>query len=114
MRLICTNGLKESFTAFELSDGTIVKNEAEAIAKEKKILFDMAIEKLVDEKVPYTEYKETVLYFINENKAELKKIFEDNVDDEDDEKDVIVRWCDICDMYTEYSDDTPYGTCQCS
>jgi hypothetical protein len=75
MRLICSNGLK-SFTAFELSDGTIVKNEAEAMAKEKKILFDMAIENLVDEKVPYTEYKETVLYFINENKAELKKIFE--------------------------------------
>jgi hypothetical protein len=61
--------------------------------------------------VPYTEYKEMVLYFINENKAELKKIFED---DEDDEEDVIVRWCDICDMYTEYSDNTPYGTCQCS
>jgi hypothetical protein len=97
--------------AFELSDGTIVKKEAEAIAKEKKILFDMAIKKLVDEKVPYTEYKEMVLYFINENKAELKKIFED---DEDDEEDVIVRWCDICDMYTEYSDNTPYGTCQCS
>jgi hypothetical protein len=104
----------KSITAFELSDGTIVKNEAEAIAKEKKILFDMAIEKLIDEKVSYTEYKETVLYFIKNNKAELKKIFEDDEDDEDDERDVIVRWCDICDMNTEYSDDTPYGTCQCS
>jgi hypothetical protein len=109
----------KSITAFELSDGTIVKNEAEAIAKEKKILFDMAIEKLIDEKVSYTEYKETVLYFIKNNKAELKKIFEDDEDDEDDEdefeRDVwYVRWCDICDMDTEYSDDTPYGTCQCS
>ena len=66
----------KSITAFELSDGTIVKNEAEAKAKEKKILFDMAIEKLIDEKVSYTEYKETVLYFIENNKAELKKIFE--------------------------------------
>lgn len=66
----------KSITAFELSDGTLVKNEAKAIAKEKKILFDMAIEKLIDEKVAYTEYKETVSYFIKENKAELKKIFE--------------------------------------
>jgi hypothetical protein len=63
-------------TAFELSDGTLEKDEAKAIAKEKKILFDMAIEKLIDEKVSYTEYKETVLYFIENNKAELKKIFE--------------------------------------
>ena len=63
-------------TAFELSDGTLEKDEAKAIAKEKKILFDMAIEKLIDEKVSYTEYKETVLYFIKENKAEIKKIFE--------------------------------------
>lgn len=104
----------KTITAFELSDGTIVKNEAEAIAKEKKILFDMAIKKLVDEEVSYTEYKETVLYFINENKAELKKIFENDESDESDERDVIVRWCDICDMYTEFSDDNPYGTCQCS
>ena len=66
----------KSITAFELSDGTIVKNEAEAKAKEKKILFDMAIEKLINEKISYTEYKETVLYFIKENKAEIKKIFE--------------------------------------
>ena len=66
----------KTITAFELSDGTIVKNEVEAKAKEKKILFDMAIEKLIYEKVPYTEYKETVSYFIKENKAELKKIFE--------------------------------------
>jgi hypothetical protein len=66
----------KSITAFELSDGTIVKNEAEAKAKEKKIVFDMAIEKLIDEKVSYTEYKETVLYFIKDNKTELKKIFE--------------------------------------
>lgn len=66
----------KTIKAFELSDGTIVKNEAEAIAKEKKIVFDMAIEKLVSEKVPYTEYKETVLYFIKNNKTELKKIFE--------------------------------------
>jgi hypothetical protein len=66
----------KSITAFELSDGTIVKNEAEAIAKEKKIVFDMAIEKLVDKKVPYNDYKESALYFIKENKAELKKIFE--------------------------------------
>lgn len=65
----------KTITAFELSDGTIVKNEAEAKAKEKKILFDMAIEKLI-EKVPYTDGKETVSYFIKENKAELKKIFE--------------------------------------
>ncbi len=62
-------------TAFELSDGTLEKNEAKAIAKEKKILFDMAIEKLI-EKVPYTDGKETVSYFIMSNKAELKKIFE--------------------------------------
>jgi hypothetical protein len=66
----------KSITAFELSDGTIVKNEAEAKAKEKKILFDMAIEKLINEKISYTEYKETVLYFIKNNKTELKKIFE--------------------------------------
>jgi hypothetical protein len=66
----------KSITAFELSDGTIVKNETEAKAKEKKIVFDMAIEKLVDKKVAYTDYRETVLYFIKDNKAELKKIFE--------------------------------------
>jgi hypothetical protein len=66
----------KSITAFELSDGTIVKNEAEAKAKEKKILFDMAIEKLINEKVSYTEYKETVSYFLKNNKAEIKKIFE--------------------------------------
>lgn len=63
-------------TAFELSDGTLEKNEAKAIAKEKKILFDMAIAKLVNENVAYTDGKETVMYFIVNNKAELKKIFE--------------------------------------
>jgi hypothetical protein len=63
-------------TAFELSDGTLEKDEAKAIAKEKKIKFETAIEKLVNNKVAYTEYKETVLYFLKENKAELKKIFE--------------------------------------
>jgi hypothetical protein len=63
-------------TAFELSDGTLEKDEAKAIAKEKKIKFETAIEKLVDKKVSYTEYKEMVLYFIENNKAELKKIFE--------------------------------------
>jgi hypothetical protein len=106
----------KTITAFELSDGTIVKNEAEAIAKEKKILFDMAIKKLIDEKVAYTEYKDEVWDFIIANKTELKKIFEDDEDDEDEfERDVwYVRWCDICDMDTEYSVDTPYGTCQCS
>jgi hypothetical protein len=100
--------------AFELSDGTIVKKEAEAKAKEKIILFDMAIKKLIDKKVAYTEYKDEVWNFIISSKAEIKKIFEDDEDDEDDKRDVIDRWCDICDMYTEYSDDTPYGTCQCS
>lgn len=46
----------------------------------------------------------------------IKRVDEAEItqDDEDDERDVIVRWCDICNMYTEYSDDTPYGTCQCS
>jgi len=63
-------------TAFELSDGTLEKDEAKAIAKEKKIKFEMAIEKLVRNKVAYTEYEETVLYFLKENKTELKKIFE--------------------------------------
>jgi hypothetical protein len=63
-------------TAFELSDGTLEKDETKAIAKEKKIKFETAIEKLVNNKVAYTEYKETVLYFLKENKTELKKIFE--------------------------------------
>jgi len=63
-------------TAFELSDGTLEKDEAKAIAKEKKIKFETAIEKLVSNKVAYTEYEETVLYFLKENKTELKKIFE--------------------------------------
>jgi hypothetical protein len=66
----------KSITAFELSDGTIVKNEAEAIAKEKIILFDMAIKKLIDKKVAYTEYKDEVWDFIIANKTEIKKIFE--------------------------------------
>lgn len=66
----------KTITAFELSDGTLEKDEAKAIAKEKKIKFETAIEKLVNNKVAYTEYKETVLYFLKENKAELKKIFE--------------------------------------
>lgn len=65
----------KTITAFELSDGTLVKNEAEAKAKEKIILFDMAIKKLID-KVAYTNDQETVSYFIESNKAELKKIFE--------------------------------------
>ena len=63
-------------TAFELSDGTLEKDETKAIAKEKKIKFETAIEKLVSNKVAYTEYEETVLYFLKENKTELKKIFE--------------------------------------
>jgi hypothetical protein len=64
----------KTITAYKLSDGSIV--EAEAEAKEKKILFDMAIKKLIDEKVAYTEYKDEVWDFIIANKTELKKIFE--------------------------------------
>jgi hypothetical protein len=45
---------------------------------------------------------------------EKDKIDDDELDYYEIERDVIVRWCDICDMDTEYSDDTPYGTCQCS
>lgn len=63
-------------TAFELSDGSFEKDEAKAIAKEKIILFDMAIKKLIDKKVSYTEYKDEVWDFIISSKAELKKIFE--------------------------------------
>jgi hypothetical protein len=66
----------KTITAFELSDGTLVKNEAEAKAKEKIILFDMAIKKLIDKKVAYTEYKDEVWDFIISSKTELKKIFE--------------------------------------
>jgi hypothetical protein len=66
----------KTITAYKLSDGSIVENEAEAEAKEKKILFDMAIKKLINEKVTYTEYKDEVWDFIIANKTELKKIFE--------------------------------------
>ena len=23
-------------------------------------------------------------------------------------------WCDICEIYTTFSEDNPYGTCMCS
>ena len=47
---------------------------------------------------------------------ELKDEIEtDEIETDEIERDVwYVRWCDICDMDTEYSDDSPYGTCQCS
>lgn len=48
---------------------------------------------------------------------ETIKVFElkDEIEKDELERDVwYVRWCDICDMDTEYSDDSPYGTCQCS
>jgi hypothetical protein len=53
---------------------------------------------------------------------ETIKLFEltDEIETDEIERDEIERdvwydrWCDICDMNSEYSDDNPYGTCQCS
>ena len=69
----------KTITAFELSDGTIVKNEAEAIAKEKTIKFEKDIWRLIDEDYRFvlSEDENNVFEFIKENKAKLLKILKD-------------------------------------
>ena len=69
----------KTITAFELSDGTIVKNEAEAIAKEKTIKFEKDIWRLIDKDYRFvlSEDENNVFEFIKENKAKLLKILKD-------------------------------------
>ena len=43
----------------------------------------------------------------------------DNFDDinhvhVDDENDTITQWCPICEAWSMFSPNTPYGTCLCS
>jgi hypothetical protein len=79
----------------------------------KKLILNESDKKAIisaKEKVIVESFAKT---FNKIKRVDEAEITEDDEDDEDD-RDVIVRWCDICDTYTEYSDDTPYGTCQCS
>lgn len=59
-------------------------------------------------------------YFIydSDQLEDLRETFEDELDDslcgESEEKQGESYYCSICEMDTYISDDTPYGTCQCS
>ena len=48
--------------------------------------------------------------------ADEKARREQNLKEEEEEEDddSYTTYCDLCDMPSTYSDDTPYGTCMCS
>ena len=50
----------------------------------------------------------------NSNLYNLGEADQDGLPSLEDTDDEYTTYCDICDMESTYSDDTPYGTCMCS
>jgi hypothetical protein len=60
-------------TAFKISDGRLIENEAEALAIEKKMQFEAALSQFFD-KHDYWGARETISELIIENAQELFEI----------------------------------------
>lgn len=65
----------KKITAYQLSNGDIIENEAEAIRKENALIFQKKLTQLVEENVSYTDRQRLVINFINENTEDLKELF---------------------------------------
>lgn len=56
-----------------------------------------------------------ILYEVeNSNLYNLREADQDELPPLEDTDDEYTTYCDLCDMESTYSDDTPYGTCMCS
>lgn len=66
----------EKITAYKLTDGTIVENEAEATQKQNRIDFEAKAWEFACKWGIYQDNKNAIFAAITENAAELKKILE--------------------------------------